>query len=237
MNVLMGSARGDERGKASGGSAGDQKQRTVPDYAGEVSMQDYYMHPYGWRGFRAKNPVHAIGIASAMITACNNPNLGYDQNQRTGVVKNGTASNVKTECDCSSLVRQCIREATGVDPGNFTTANEASALVNTGLFDEFECNKDTQMFTGDIVVTKKKGHTGVITAGAPRAIAAKLYPVYSGKTTSIVTALAAVGEKNTSYDHRARIAAANGIDGYRGTAVQNTTMLNSLKLGKLIRVA
>ena len=38
-NTIIGSARCDEYGRYSGGSAGDQKQTTKPDYKGEVSMQ------------------------------------------------------------------------------------------------------------------------------------------------------------------------------------------------------
>ena len=38
---------------------------------------------------------------------------------------------VKTEADCSSLVRACCIQD-GFDPGNFNTASEASALKATG---------------------------------------------------------------------------------------------------------
>ena len=47
------------------------------------------------------------------------------------------------------------------------------------------------------------------------------------------TAFAAVGEKDTSYAHREKIAKANGVAGYKGTAAQNTGLLNLLKQGKL----
>jgi hypothetical protein len=46
---------------------------------------------------------------------------------------------------------------------------------------------------------------------------------------------AAVGEKDTSKAHRAKIAAANGITNYAYTAAQNTKMVNLLKKGKLIK--
>ena len=60
------------------------------------------------------------------------------------------------------------------------------------------------------------------------------YPVYTGNTVSIVVALKAVGV-DSSYDHRAKIAAANGIVNYSGTAAQNTAMLKLLKTGKLVK--
>ena len=164
MDILIGSARIDERSKLSGGNAGDQKQIATPDYKGEVSMQSFYMHKKGWVILRAKNPTHAYELANIMERACNNPNIGYDQNQRLGIIKYGTLTKTKTDCDCSSLVRECVIEATGTDPGNFTTANEVSALLYTKLFDRVACNNAADVKKGDILVTKTKGHTAIVVA-------------------------------------------------------------------------
>lgn len=57
---------------------------------------------------------------------------------------------------------------------------------------------------------------------------------YTGTSGSIVTALNAIGA-NSSYAYRAKIAAANGITGYSGTAAQNTKMLTLLKAGRLVK--
>lgn len=235
MGVIIGSARHDERNRISGGAAGDQKQTSTPDYSGEVSMQNFYVHSKGWTIIRAKNADRALKLASSMITACNNKNIGYDQNQRNGIIKAGTDSKVKTECDCSALVRRCVIEAFGKDPGNFTTANEASVLMATGLFTKIVYANGVTLYTGDILVTNSRGHTVIVTAGAARTVkdTTSHYPVYSGNTTSIVAALSAIGEKDTSYTHRAKIAKANNITAYRGTAYQNTVMLNLLKQGRL----
>lgn len=235
MAVYIGSARIDERGKVSGGAAGDQKQTQASDYAGEVSMQKFYVASKGWVILRAKDPDIALKIAAAMITACNNKNIGYNQADRLGIVKNGTASKVKTNADCSSLVRQCVKEASGIDAGNFTTANERTLLQRTGLFEYMQYQQGSVLYTGDILVTKVQGHTAIVTAGAARTVkdTGVYYPIYAGNTTSIVSALAAIGEKDTSFDHRSAIAKTNGIEGYSGTAAQNTTMLNLLKQGRL----
>lgn len=61
------------------------------------------------------------------------------------------------------------------------------------------------------------------------------YPRYTGTSTSIVTALNAIGV-NSSYTNRKLIAKENGITGYVGSAKQNTQMLALLKAGKLKRV-
>lgn len=165
--TTIGSARIDERGKASGGKAGDQKQKSTPDYKGEVSMQNFYVSSKGWYILRAKNPDIAANIALAMTIACNNPNIGYNQARRLDIIKDGTHSAKPTSCDCSSLVRQCVREA-GIDVVNFTTYNEASVLAATGRFTKLTYTNGTPLYLGDILVTKTKGHTVIVTSGATR---------------------------------------------------------------------
>lgn len=63
--------------------------------------------------------------------------------------------------------------------------------------------------------------------------AASHFPQYTGGSASIAAALDALGA-DSSYASRSEIAAANGITGYRGTAEQNTRMLELLRQGKLI---
>lgn len=167
MAIIIGSARIDERGKATGGKPGDQEQTSSPDYKGEVSMQNFYVSSKGWYILRARNPQVAFNIAIAMTIACNNPNIGYNQAKRLDIIKAGTHATSPTSCDCSSLVRQCVRES-GIEVGNFTTANEASVLVGTGQFEKFVYTKGSQLYLGDILVTKTKGHTVIVTSGTTR---------------------------------------------------------------------
>ena len=175
MSIMVGSARIDERGNASGGAAGDQKQTSATnDLAGEVSMQAMYSHSKGWYILRPKSAAHAAKMAALMKAACNNANIGYDQGNRLGVVQHGIMSAVKTECDCSSLVRQVVKEATGKDPGNFTTSNEAAALEATGLFESkrsYTSQSATPVYDGDVLVTKSKGHTVIVVSGNDRSTA------------------------------------------------------------------
>ncbi len=169
MATYIGSARIDENGKLNGGSGGDQKQKSTPDYKGEVSQQSFYVHKKGWIILRPKNRLHAQRIAAAMVTACNNIYLGYNQSKRLEVVTNGTNTKKPTNCDCSSLIRACVKEATGIDPGNFNTDNEAKTLTKTGLFEEpFEYTEGTVLYIGDVLVTKTKGHTVAVTGGNVR---------------------------------------------------------------------
>ena len=72
-----------------------------------------------------------------------------------------------------------------------------------------------------------------LTALTASAGAAAYFPRYAGGSGSIAVALETLGA-DPSYANRARIAAANGISGYRGTAGQNSRMLELLRAGALI---
>ena len=168
MTLIIGSARIDENGKLAGGKAGDQTGK-------EVCTQSYYTHKKGWYVLRPKSVTHANALALAMKQACDNNKIGYDQNERNGVItqlKNyGTLDKIAkaTECDCSSLVRACIIQATGKDIGNITTANEASTLEASGLFEaKKSVTGEDMLYNGDILVTKTKGHTVIAVSGRAR---------------------------------------------------------------------
>ena len=66
------------------------------------------------------------------------------------------------------------------------------------------------------------------------AAAANCYPAYTGKKTTLAAALTSLGITST-YSYRKKIAAANGIKSYVGTAAQNTQMYNLLAAGLLKR--
>lgn len=71
------------------------------------------------------------------------------------------------------------------------------------------------------IVNQKLGVTGT-----------SYYKKYTGSSVSIVDALKAIGV-DSSMNNRKKIAKANGISNYSGTASQNTKLLNLLKQGKL----
>lgn len=227
MAVIIGSARHDEHGNCySGGKAGDQTGQ-------EVSTQKFYNHSKGWNVLRAKDNKVAEKLAEAMKIACDNNNIGYDQSERYGVIKHGINTKVKTECDCSSLVRACIIYASGKDVGDFNTSNERSVILKSGLFKDVGSYKqgDT-LYNGDILVTRTKGHTAIVVSGAKKS-KGKYYPKYTGSSNSIVEALKAVGEDDVSKEHRAEIAKKNGFSNFKFTSEENSKMISLLKKGKL----
>lgn len=165
--VRFGSARIAENGGING-AKGDQKN------GAEVAVENYYMSSQGWIGLRAFSEKNAQALAQAMKDACANDCIGYGQADRDDVfklVKAGTKiKDIKTpsNCDCSSLVRACILEALKIDVGNFNTASEVQALLRCGQFATVNINSDKDCMLGDILVTKKQGHTVICVEGYSR---------------------------------------------------------------------
>lgn len=160
--IKVGSARIDEHGNISGGRAGDQTKR-------EVATEPYYSHPKGWYMLRAKDTEVAKKIGQAMREGCSNDNIGYSQSDRYGLITNlkvyGRIAKiaVKTNADCSSLVRACCIQA-GIQVGDFNTASEVAVLEKTGAFRKaVAVTSGTKLQEGDILVTRSKGHTVIVT--------------------------------------------------------------------------
>ena len=165
--VTVGSARIDERGNANWGKAGDQTSR-------EVATEPYYKHRLGWYLLRPKEAAVARKIGLAMVEACLNNNIGYDQSERYGIInclkKYGRIAKINepTEADCSSLVRACCIQA-GILVGDFNTSSEVAVLEKTGAFQKaVVVTNDTKLCAGDVLVTMTKGHTVIVTEGYPR---------------------------------------------------------------------
>ena len=160
--VKVGSARIDENGNANWGKAGDQNGQ-------EVAIEPYYSHRLGWYMLRAKDENVARKIGLAMTEACLNDNIGYDQSGRYGVIEclkvygRIAKINKPTEADCSSLVRACCIQA-GIQVGDFNTASQVAVLEKTGAFHKVVLvTPNTKLQVGDILVTRTKGHTVIVT--------------------------------------------------------------------------
>lgn len=170
--VQIGHARYDEHGKTTGGKAGDQTGR-------EVMTSDWYKHSKGWVLLRCKDPAAAKQIANAARRAAENDLIGYDQHQRNtlyNAIKDHGFDPARVtkavETDCSALVRVCCAYA-GIDLPDFNTSSEAATLTKSGKFDKLTDSKYTTsqdyLRTGDILVTKTKGHTVVVLTDGDRA--------------------------------------------------------------------
>ena len=157
----IGHAAKDERGKYSGGTAGDQTRQ-------EVYTRTWYNRPWS-HILRATDPTVRERLATAMDHACDNDLIGYDQGQRNTLLTQvrskgydpGKAT-VACECDCSSLVSVCcmyagIKEGALYIGGNCaTTATLRKRLMDTGAFDLYIGNRylasPDYLLRGDILL-------------------------------------------------------------------------------------
>ena len=108
--------------------------------------------------------------------------------------------------------------------GAFTNLDKAKALADKNAGYEVYDTQGNQVYPVNNVAP-----------ASVQTISNNYYPKYTGRSGSITAALSAVGEKDTSLSHRRKIAIANSIASYSGTAAQNTKMVNLLKQGKLVR--
>lgn len=176
---IFGSARIDENGNIYGGRPGDQTGK-------EVSTQEGYIHPKGWVVLRFKDYAKALKAAAFMKALCASPRVGYNQKKRgtlrAALLKIGRDLKLlkeDVETDCSAAVRECAASA-GVDAPNFTTVNEVDVLMATGEFEKVTDAKHTQKtdywLPGDILVTRTKGHTGIVLTKGSKAVVPTLPP-------------------------------------------------------------
>lgn len=158
MSVLCGYASIDERGKVSGGKAGDQTGR-------EVKTAPWYQ--FGQNVvLRFKDREKAKEAAECMRWLCDTNYVGYDQIQRT------TAYNalkklkwkykklkLKTETDCSQLI-STVLNCVGIKVSpNIYTGNMVKALMDTGQFKKYTnsnlLKSDKFLAKGDIIINEK----------------------------------------------------------------------------------
>ena len=166
MRIIIGHAVHDEKNGSRNGKPGDQLQKKQEDYSGEVKLQDFYVNKKGWNILRFKKEQHARTAAKLMEIACCNKNIGYSQSDRYGIIKAGIDTSDPCNCDCSTLVREVVSEATGKTIPDFTTEDEVKVLSKTGLFKPaFAYESGTTLYDGDILVTRTKGHTAIVVAG------------------------------------------------------------------------
>lgn len=224
MAYIVGSARIDEFGNATGGKEGDQKQTSTPDYKGEVSMQTFYVDKRGFYVLRLKKDSQAVKNAKAMETYCNDKHVGYNQDERLQIMTYDGTKDVN--CDCGTLIRRCFKDATGKDPGNFTTSNERAVLLATGLVDDIGKYKAGMiLYEGDILVTCTKGHTLAVVEGESR-------DTDTNTTKATVTYMSHIDGGNwlseiTGYNN----SNSNGYSGVLGKAIDLVAM--KLSKGKI----
>ena len=175
MSVLIGHASINEKGKASGGQAGDQTGK-------EVCTRNWYKN--GWTVLLRPLPQYAEAMAKACEDACANDYFGYDQpNRNTGHTEAKKVgydlSKVKVKCsvDCSSLMT-LDAIAAGITEleyiGNAPTTHTMRKVFKaTGKFEVITDRKyldsDEYLLRGDILV-KEGVHTVMVLSNGSKAV-------------------------------------------------------------------
>lgn len=177
--VYQAGASIDERGKATGGQAGNQT-------GAELRIRQWYIHSKGWYIVRAIRDDVRLAIEKYMRNGVKNQKIGYDQAQRYTLYNqtksrgfDPAAAVIACECDCSSLVATCV-QAAFLECGikyvipieGFRTTNMVARLKETGQFivlssDKYCARTDgAYLKRGDIACTRTQGHTvAIVTDG------------------------------------------------------------------------
>ena len=116
--------------------------------------------------------------------------------------------------------------ATGSKISSWSSSNKSVATVTSA-------GKVTAVNKGTATITVKLANGSTATCKVT-VTKVSYFPKCSSSQKSIVNALKSIGV-DSSMTYRTKIAAANGISNYTGTAAQNTKLLNLLKTGKLIK--
>lgn len=113
-------------------------------------------------------------------------------------------------------------------------ANIAWQYTSNGRFPKTISNGNSGNF--DLNVLYKEPAAKKFEENTKKPVKKKIvyYTRYKGKSKSLVDALKSL-KINSSRKNREKIAALNGIGNYKGSASQNTKLLNLLKKGKLIK--
>ena len=173
MGVMIAHASKDEKGRLSGGVAGDQSGK-------EVCIRTWYNRPWS-HVIRFNSPEMREKTAYAMEQAANNNLIGYNQNRRNTLLtyarKTGyDPGKVKTACetDCSALVSVACMHA-GIPEnvlfrgGNLsTTANLRARLKSTNAVTVYSSKDYTasqnKLMRGDILLYEGH-HVAVVVKG------------------------------------------------------------------------
>lgn len=221
MAVMIGQASIDERGKITGGQAGNQSEW-------ELNIRTWYAN--GWTlVLRPKWRITAKKMAAACRAGVTNAHIGYDQSQRNTLrafakLAHWDLSEIADDCetDCSAFMAVCA-EAAGVNMEPAYTAGNAPATFQMraqwGKTGEFEILTDQKYLTsadylleGDVLVNESRHTVMVLTDGKyaeeEREVVEKSKMIIDGKEVAVERIL----KDGTNYVKVRDIAAALGLE-------------------------
>lgn len=227
------------------GNRGDQTAK-------EVCIREWYSKPWVWM-LRFPDSHIADKIATNAEKLANSNVVGYSQPDRNFLyqmlakynfdVDQYVNTRILSNTDCSAFVTACAVCA-GIDRLRYSgNAPTTSTMVNKFAGAGFLTYSDPKYLTntkylrrGDILL-KPASHVVIVLDDGAEAFydKSKFYKKYTGSSNSFVDALKAVGETDTSFANRSRIAVKNSMYEYTGRPQENNELLRKLKNGVLIR--
>ena len=200
----------------------------IDSLQGSIDASDLDMKEFMSDNFTVAKDYMSEGLEKVIE---NNNKLQDTTIQSTDTIRNDISS-VSTKVDnVQNYLTTTVTPKVDTVQKTVSTVNNTVNTVKNTVTDTAKSVKKVESNTNKI----KKS----VSTAKPKATA-KTTPKTTSKTikktnykgNSIVDGLKSVGV-NSSYDNRKKIAQANGIKNYTGTAKQNTELLNKLKKGTL----
>lgn len=154
-----------------------------------------------------------------------------------GVRNRGAKTKVKNGSDYFGIIRQTKPTAVLIETLFIDSADVNKIKTADG---QKKCGEAIAKYVAEVRGVSKKPTTPTITkptattTGKNATVTKQYFKKYTGKSSSIVDGLVAIGVDH-SFGYRKKIAAVNDIKMYVGTPTQNLKLLNLLKQGRLVK--
>ncbi|MBQ7676859.1 MAG: hypothetical protein IJT32_01375 [Lachnospiraceae bacterium] len=210
-------------------------------YTGSSSDADGVTAQYAKISTQGKVQAHFNGYSPFAIFVTTEESLQQLVNTYYHGVGSDSASAATTVNTTASVPATNTTVSTPVQSSTQATAStgSATAVVSSSNPDIVTAQgpstpRDTSGTTSSTsTASTSTAASSASSASVSSSSSAGCYPAYKGSDPSIVEALKAVGETNTSFRHRAQIAQANGITGYKGRQEQNDQLMSLIRKGQL----
>ena len=203
----------------------------IDSLQGSIDASDLDMKEFMSDNFTVAKDYMAEGLDKVIET---NNNLQDTTIQSTDTIRNDI-SNVSTKVDnVQNYLTTTVTHKVDTVQKTVSTVNNTVNTVKNTVTDTAKSVKKVESNTNKIKKAVAPAKPKATAKTTPKTTKKKTNTIKktSYKGDSIVDGLKSVGV-NSSYDNRKKIAQANGIKNYTGTAKQNTELLNKLKKGTL----
>lgn len=203
----------------------------IDSLQGSIDASDLDMKEFMSDNFTVTKDYMTEGLEKVIE---NNNKLQDTTIQSTDTIRNDISS-VSTKVDnVQNYLTTTVTPKVDTVQKSVRTVNNTVNTVKNTVTDTAKSVKKVESNTNKIKKAVSKAKPKATAKTTPKTTTKKNNTIKktSYKGNSIVDGLKSVGV-NSSYDNRKKIAQANGIKNYTGTAKQNTELLNKLKKGTL----